>query len=643
MQQAHNGDGIRRPLDEIRNEDELRKALLHIDGIATEYQSDRVEESLRNHCYFRGDYMSLMRSVPPVVRNKLESVAQLRVLQKDIIQHKVQQFTALLARAAPKAQVKALMPDSMAEYAYAENAFIAGEYDNRTVANIFNDIRDLEWDLNKKAVLQKRIVQESLITGEAFEVFSIRRDPWRGPVVNSRLAHRGQVAIDPACKNLATFEDARYIRVQTEMSASEIFKRFKMREGDYKGGDDNKEYVDDFSMIRRFWNFVEGGEPEMRREMPVYPVKAFFWNPGVPDLIKFDGDTEQMDAMPERRDTRPRLYILVNDYAIAYGFEEHHRGPDLYGHYPVVAHCHDPLADRAAGTSLVSTQIGTQDFVNVLYNALAKNVQMRAGTQWMVERGAVRGKNFTMRPNTLITVERDTLRSGRIKEIEPGDVGSAVHNLMQSEIAYARELAGDPQGILAGIAPASVKSGVHAQTLLETANTSMAEFARMMDVGHKQSAWVEAVLMQRHTDFMHPFYVDRLGLQEYPNIDIALADLAFEMSIDTKSMMPSTSVSGELNWYLIMMDRGMLGPATFMKLAEMSDRVPEEWMEKMEAIESQLTPGLPLAEQVALMQKGQQLQQELTQELGAATGIQQELGNMGAMGAMAEMPGAAAA
>lgn len=120
---------------------------------------------------------------------------------------------------------------------------------------------------------------------------------------------------------------------------------------------------------------------------------------------------------------------------------------------------------------------------------------------------------------------------------------------MQPEIAYSGELVGDPQGILSGIAPASVKSHIHAQTLLETANTLIGEYARMLDVGHLNSTWVEAPMMQRHTDFPNPFCTERLGLHEFPNIDIAMADLAFEVSIDTKSNLPSTTLSGELNWY----------------------------------------------------------------------------------------------
>ena len=311
----------------------------------------------------------------------------------------------------------------------------------------------------------------------------------------------------------------------------------------------------------------------------------------------------------------------MNDYAIPFGLNPDDRGPDLYGYYPIVCHCHDPLPDRAGGTSLVSSQIGTQDFVNTLYNAIAKNVQMNGGTQWMAERGAVRGKNFSMKPNVLITVEHDALTRNKIQRIEPGDIGQAIHNLMQSEIAYSRELAGDPQGLLSGIAPASVKSGIHAQTLLETANTLMAEYARMLDVGHLNAAWVETLMMQHHTDFTNEFYMERLGLDEYPNIDIAMADLKFEVTVESKANLPSTSLSGELNWYMILYNMGMLPPATFMKLAEMSDKVPEAWMQEMEKMEKNLRPGLPMAEQIAMMQQGQKVQGQLTEEIGAANAL----------------------
>ena len=144
--------------------------------------------------------------------------------------------------------------------------------------------------------------------------------------------------------------------------------------------------------------------------------------------------------------------------------------------------------------------------------------------------------------------------------------------------------------------------------------------------------------MQRHTDFSNPFYVERLGLHEFPNIDIAMADLKYEISIDTKSNLPSTSVSGELNWYQILLNQGLLGPATFMKFAEMSDRMPEEWMQKMEEIEAQLTPGLPLAEQVAAMMQSNELQNQLAQQLGIAAGQEEQVAGFGSMATDAATP-----
>lgn len=618
------GDGIRRPLEDITTVDELREALLHLEGMALENAGESIERTLLNHAYFKGDYMHLVRSAPVSIQGKLGDLAHNARMHKDIVKPKVQNYTSLLSRAAPAAQTKSHRPDDMAEYMYDGNWYAAGEYDNRLVAQKMNEARKLEWEHRKNRVLQKRQVQESLIAGLAFTVMSIRQDPWRGPVVQPRLAYRHQVLLDPACKDVTNFTDARYIRVQTEMSAAEIYDAFDLTEKDYMGGDADKQYLDNTSMIRRFWAYSDDEDQmEVKRELPTYPVKAFFWNPGVPDLINFDGDIEEMERNPHKRDRRPRLFILVNDWAIPYGFEEDHRGPDLYGMYPIVCHCHDPLSDKADGSSLVSQLVGTQNFVDVCYNAIGKNVQLNSGTQWMAERGAVRGKNFSMRPNVLMFVEHDALSRNRIKQIEPGDVGSSVHNFMQSEIAYSRELAGDPQGLLSGIAPASVKSGIHAQTLLETANTLMAEYARMLDVGHLNFATIETLMMQQHTDFNNEFYVERLGLDEYPNIDLALADLKFEVTIETKSNLPSTSLTGELNWFMILYNMGLIPPAVFMKITEMSELMPEEWMAKMEAMTPHLIPGIPMAEQVMNMIQAMGLKNELDAELqrGGTSGI----------------------
>ena len=606
------GDGIRKPLEQIDNVEDMRQALLHLDGMAVDHATPDIDKSIRNHSYVRGDMPHLIRNAPRDVRGKLEKYSENTILHKDVVKPKVQQFTALLSRAAPETQIKAMRPDDPAEFGFNGNFFNNG-YENRVVATKLNDGIKLERDIRKEVVLKKKQVEESLISGLAFTVFSLRQDMWRGMVVNPRLAYRHQVLLDPAAKDTATFWDSRYIRVQTEMSAAEIYMRYGLREEDYMGGDTDKNYLDDASMIRRYWTTSDAvdDQVEVKREMPVYPVKAFFWNPGVPDLLKFDGDIEEMERNPQKRDTRPRLFILVNDWAIPYGMEEDHKGPDLYGYYPIVAHCHDPMSDRAGGYSLVDTIIGTQDFIDICYNAVGKNVRANAYTQWMAERGAIQGKNFSMRSNILMFVEHDALARNRIKQIEPGDIGSSVHNLMQNEVAYTRELSGDPQGILSGIAPSSVKSGIHAQTLLETANTLMAEYARMLDVGHLTQARIEAFMMQKHTDFMNEFYSDRLGLDEFPNIDLAIADLKFDVQINSKANLPSTTLSGEWNIYMILYNMGLLPPVSFMKLTEMTDKVSEEWMEKIEKMTKHLQPGIPIAEQVQQMLQAQGLQAEL--------------------------------
>jgi len=615
------GDGIRKPLEQITTVEDMRQALLHLEGMALEEAASDIDNSIRNHSYVRGDMPHLLRNAPRNVRGKLEQYSNNTILHKDVIKPKVQQFTALLSRAAPEAQIKALRPDAMGEFAY-EDMFYQNDYENRVVATKLNDAVKLERQMRKEQVLKKRQVEMSLIDGMAFTVYSVRQDMWRGTVVNPRLAYRHQVLLDPAAKDISTFWDSRYIRVQTEMSAAEIYARYGLAERDYMGGDSEKNYLDDASMIRRYWTTSDAADDqvEVKREMPAYPVKAFFWNPGVPDLLNFDGDVEEMRENPQRKDTRARLFILVNDWAIPYGMKEEDKGPDLMGLYPIVCHCHDPMSDRAGGYSLVDTIIGTQDFIDICYNAIGKNVRANAYTQWMAERGAVQGKNFSMKSNILMYVEHDAISRNRIKQIEPGDVGSSVHNLMQNEVAYTRELSGDPQGILSGIAPSSVKSGIHAQTLLETANTLMAEYARMLDVGHLNAANLETMMMQKHTDFANEFYSERLGLDEYPNIDLAMADLKFDVQIDSKAMLPSTTVSGEWNIYMIMYNMGLIPPATFMKLTEMSDKMPEEWMAQMEAMTKTLVPGIPIAEQVQQMLQARELMAQMDAEIQQAGG-----------------------
>ena len=284
------------------------------------------------------------------------------------------------------------------------------------------------------------------------------------------------------------------------MSASEIEYRWGLKEKDYAGGAvANKIYSDNSGQVRMIDQYDAQGNRIRKAEMVTYPVWCLFWKPGHPDILRFaDGDKKQ-------RDLRGRVFTIINRTKIAEKPSDRF-ALDLMGHYPICAYCHDPIVNTFSGYSIVNSLKGPQDFINILFNSIAKNAIARGGYTYLAEPGMVKKQNFTLGANMFIPVGVGALSEGKVQEMSPGDIGTSIANLMQQEIADSREFTGDPSGTLSGVVNSAVKSGKHASTILESANTLMAQYISNVDVGHSQASVIEVLMSQQQLDFSHEYY-----------------------------------------------------------------------------------------------------------------------------------------
>ena len=218
----------------------------------------------------------------------------------------------------------------------------------------------------------------------------------------------------------------------------------------------------------------------------------------------------------------------------------------------------------------------------------------------MFEEGSVNQENFQKigQPGAAVRVQRDALRQGRIKEVSPADFGAAIYNLMQSERDDAVTVAGDASPVLTGQVSSSVRSGRHAQTLLESANTQMAEGLRMLEVGHERTAYLEAVTLHQVADFRSPYFQQYFDLARYLEIDLAIRDLIFDVALESKSSLPSTSLSGMYNWYVSNYDRGAITLEELLKKTGQWESAEEDWQKKVVEVSWNSIPGLPLTAQM---------------------------------------------
>ena len=326
-----------------------------------------------------------------------------------------------------------------------------------------------------------------------------------------------------------------------------------------------------------------------------------------------------------KRQVVNRSKIVYNGYA-----------QDLGGLYPVVAYAHDPIVNTFSGHSIVDSLKGVQDFVNILLATIAKNVMLRGGYNWLAEPGAIKQRDWSqLRPDTVIPVGAGALSQGKLQEMTPGPLGKEVIDLLNQEVAYSGELGGDPSGVLAGVVNASISSGEHQKTLLETSNTQVSAYIGQLDAGHEQAAYIEALMMQQNLDFSDPYYAKRYATNTIPFIDKAISLLDFVVEVLSKKNLPSTTISGEFNYLMTLYSLGILNIEDLSESIEMQDKMKPHWIEELKAVAKEAVPGVPpqLVAQLKVEREGQaqdllgqvnQLEQQNAQQAQLPPGVDNE-------------------
>lgn len=573
------GNMLQKPLDEITNDDDLIKAILHLYNISYDGNKGEIQRWKENTGYARGNY-NYNKKPPPIANARSKPT---RSLQKDIISPKLKNVAALLSRGIPSVQIQALQPDELAYIAEELDV----EYNSDVPADALQQLIQGEWKQRHENVFQKKIIDECLIAGTTFRAFSVQPDLYRGNKIYSKILLRDQILLDPETTMLETLEDCRWIFLLSEMSASEIEYRWGLKEKDYAGGTvENKIYSENSGQVRMIDQYDAKGNRIRKAEMVTYPVWCLFWKPGQPDILRFnDGDKKQ-------RDLRGRMFTVINKTKIAEKPSDRF-ALDLMGYYPIVSYTHDPIVNTFSGYSMVNSLKGPQDFVNILYNSIAKNAMARGGYTYLAEPGMVKQKNITLGANMFIPVGVGALSEGKVQEMSPGDIGTSIANFMQMEISDARELAGDPSGTVAGVVNSAVKSGKHANTILESASTLFSQYISNVDVGHSQAAQIEILMSQQQLDFSHEYYNRRYKTNRLPFLPQAMKELLFKIEILSKSNLPATSLSAEINWYTSLVQMGYMSIYDYMKTVEMIDKLDPVWVAKMKEGSENAIPGEP--------------------------------------------------
>ena len=623
-----------KPLDEIRNEQDLRHAIVHMLGNTEDYHSPIIDQAERNNAYYRGmDYS-------PEVPKDMFNTRRRKRLHKDIVETTISTIHAQVVRGIPGARIEAVSPNEPAKLRKADGGMQdmlgtigddgnIAQMTNMMAAKALDEVMNGLWYERKEYVSQSLVVLQSLIEGVGFRVMHPYYHPRYGMLVRPRIIRRDQFLGDPEGTDLTTFYDSGYMFIKGQMYASDIERIWGVKEREYASSAEAKMRADsDSGLVRKSYT-GEGDQMRVQRSMPKYDVHFMYWNHTTPNITDYRTASEFNPSEGENKNMK--FIVIINRTKIA----NLQRGTELpvnpwwHKTYPVIGYTHSPVLHAAHGYSVAGKLTGPQDLVNILYNQFAHNAAQTGNSSWMAEKGSVRESNFKKisMPREVVMVERDALARGRIREVPPGDPGQGLFNFLQSEISYGKEQVGGASPALEGRGGADVRSGRHAQTVIEAATTQMAEFIRMLEAGHERAVWLEVSSLQQFADFYNPALQSQFGLHKFQDIDLAIPYLDFKVSLESKADMPATTIGAEINYWAALYQEGLISPYDYLRLTKVLPRLSDEWVERIQVASQKAVPGVPFKETVL---SEMQAEQQQTGKLDGA--VQQALGAVGGGG-----------
>ena len=259
--------------------------------------------------------------------------------------------------------------------------------------------------------------------------------------------------------------------------------------------------------------------------MRKFPVDTLFWN----DILPVVGFGE-MDEIRDKGVPEMQQMIFVNEKLLVRDREN----PYWHKGYPVTAFTSAPRPFRQDGTSDVSMLVGTQIAINLAHNLMLGNAQLAGSHRIWAEEGAIPKGKFDNTPGAVNWFNKGALTNGQVQNIPPGAVGTELMNLYQLEQQKIREKIGDSQGLLQ---PNNIRSGRHAQTVLNAVLTRHGYRVTMLDPAWERLARQEISYLQQYFDFSGYYLGQEYSMEDEEmvyDMPMALKNLRYDVEIESK-------------------------------------------------------------------------------------------------------------
>ena len=555
-----------KPITELATPEEKVKAFNVLCSDAEDGAKESINISERNREFYEGNHYlrehqdgTWGRSLP------LKSNKWRPRTTTDDIYESISSLIPILIRSQPQIKVKPEEPNIPVDLRELdESGQLAGKMSDVTTseaAEIMTEVLENTWRRRSEPILHNNIVLESLISGTSYVTSQIKRTR-KGTEVMPKLLQRKQFLGDPNGNKSWDFSDYRYVIVSEQLTTSEIKYYYNLEEEEYAESTNKTTTQDNRSigLVGRWFSRKSSHknheEQKLAEEygLKYYPVHTLYYSDVLP-IVGFGSEYDQQDL-----DDAPLMQqmIFVNKKVMV----KERENPYWHKEFPIVAFTSSPRPFRAEGTADVSILIGTQIAINLAQNIMLGNAMAAGSTRTWAEEGTIAKGNLDNSPGSVSIFNKGALQSNKVKEVQPGQIGVEVMNLRAILKQDMRERIGDSQGLLRGASPTNIRSGRHAQTVLNAVLTRHGHRVTMLDPAWTRMAFQEVSNLQQFVDFDTPYWRSQHDFQESQEMSLALRNLRYDIDVESKENLPH-DVESRINLMLTLLGAGLADAEEF--------------------------------------------------------------------------------
>ena len=613
----------KKPITELANDEDKVKAFIALRDKAYSAAQESIRQSEYNRKFFGGDHFTIRNpdgSIEPLPVHEWNRHSA-RTQGSDIFET-IQSLVPLYVRNKPDIQVVAEDENQFVDLRTLnqESGDLEGGWSDlfqaqaaESMTDIYNNLLKREMEIVQHAM----IILEAMVSGVCYVTFKFKKSAERGMQVEPKILRRENFLADPEGTDWWDFDDYRYMIIRSYMTPAEIKMEF---------GVDEAEYATQGTPVASMMGYVSkwlknDGDSE-QYGLTRYPVDVLFYSHYLP-LIGYMGEDHKPDV------PIPKQYVFINESYLA----KEMNIPFAHQNFPVTSFMANPVPWKQDGIADISQLIGTQIAINMLQNAMIDSARLMGNPGMIADERARPKGGWNFNPGGVTYTPAGTM--GMFKERTTNGNNTGAFNVAQMLKQNIRASVGDEGGLLQGATPASVKSGRHANVILNSLLTRHALTTTMFDASWYRLHRQRLLTMQQVADFDTPYWRKQTDISEVLGWTDAIRNLRFDLKLESKSDLPF-SPQERIQYVIMLWDKGIVDLKYVLKILDLNIGAELEHVIKESSNPDEFIPGVPGYEQAImkaqLKAQGQAMQQggqppQLgagQQQLGAGGGQQQQ-------------------